>query len=221
MSLLAHDLRNPLSALLTNINFVASSSKGRAIEVEEALSDSAISCAMLGQVIGNLDVLSRVLSGAPLAKRPIALRTAVDEVANRFAPQAVMTNVRIEVRLGADAPSLMVEPTFFGRALDNLLANSLQYSPANGEIEIECTVSGDRGCVVILDGGPPVPAELRALATSGEWQGQAKQRYEARYGRGLGLYCAAEAARVAGGELRLGDRDGRSSFELSALLAPS
>src|SRR6267378_720347 len=57
LALLAHDLRNPLSAVLTNVNFVKSTMRGRAPDIEEALGDSALSCATLGQVIGNLDVL--------------------------------------------------------------------------------------------------------------------------------------------------------------------
>ena len=85
---------------------------------------------------------------------------------------------------------------------------------------IECAATADRGILLILDDGPDVPADLRNLAISPEWQGQAKLRYEARYGRGLGLYCASEAARIAGAELTIGNRAGRSTFELSAPLSP-
>jgi len=217
---MAHDLRNPLSAVMTNVNFVRSSMRGRAPDVEEALSDSALSCTMLGQVIGNLDVLSRALSTSPLAREPTAACRVADEAVVRFAPQAAMNGVRIEALSGPDAPVLLVEPSFFARALDNLVANALQYSPAKGEVLIECTATADRGIVVLLDDGPAIPADLRQLATSPEWQGQAKLRYEARYGRGLGLFCASEAARIAGAELSIGDRTGRSTFELSAPLAP-
>jgi signal transduction histidine kinase len=219
MALLAHDLRNPLSALLTNINFIKSSVRGHAPDVEEAIDDSALSCTMLGQVIGNLDVISRAFSTAPLARQAISARNAASDAAVRFAPQAAMTGIRIEVPAGDQSPVLLVEPGFFGRALDNLVANALQYSPADAEVRIECAVVGPRGSLVIVDGGPTIPSELRELARSAEWQGQAKQRYEARYGRGLGLYCAGEAARIAGAEMIIGNREGRSTFELSAPLA--
>jgi len=220
MSLLAHDLRNPLSAVMTNVNFVRSSMRGRAPDLEEALSDSALSCTMLGQVIGNLDILSRAFSTLPLMKQPTAARSAADEAVVRFAPQAAICGVRIEAPSGPDAPVLFVEPNFFARALDNLVANALQYSPAKGKVLIECAATADRGILVILDDGPVIPADLRSLAALPEWQGQAKLRYEARYGRGLGLFCASEAARIAGAELSIGDRTGRSTFALSAPLAP-
>jgi signal transduction histidine kinase len=219
MSLLAHDMRNPLSAVLTNINFVKSSVRGRAPDIEEALSDSAVSCTMLGHVIANLDILARALAGTSLARHPTDAKRVADDTAARFAALAASSGGRIEVHEVPKAVSLLVEPTFFTRALDNLVANALQYSPAEGEVKIECGESSDRGALTIVDGGGVVPAELRELALSPDWQGQAKQRYEARYGRGLGLYCASEAARIAGAEVKIGDRDGLSTFELSAPLA--
>src|SRR6185436_3268641 len=139
-----------------------------------------------------------------------------DEAAARFAPQAAVNGVRIEVHETTKARALLVEPTFFTRALDNLIANALQYSPPNGLVRIECGEAGDKGVVSVADEGPAIPADLRELALSPEWQSQAKQRYEARYGRGLGLYCASEAARIAGADLKIGERDGRSAIELSA-----
>jgi len=219
MSLLAHDMRNPLSAVLTNINFVKATVRGRATEVDEALSDSALSCTMLGQVISNLDVLARTLASSALARQATVAKRVADEAAARFAPQGAVSGVRIEVHETSKATALLVEPTFFSRALDNLLANALQYSPANGAVRIECGEAGGRGIVAVVDEGSAIPADLRALALSAEWQSQAKQRYEARYGRGLGLYCAAEAARIAGATLELGERDGRSAIALSAELA--
>lgn len=218
LSLLAHDLRNPLSAVLTNINFIKSTLRGRAPDLEEALSDTAISCSMLGQVIGALDVLSRSFSTASLAARPTGARQTADDTATRFASEAALFGVRIELPEGPEAPILLVEPTFFGRALDSLVSNALQYSPTNGRVQIECTQGGDRGSLVILDDGPPVPTDFRLLAISADWQNEAKLHYEARYGRGLGLFCAAEAARIAGAEVRIGEREGRSKFELSAPL---
>jgi signal transduction histidine kinase len=219
MSLLAHDMRNPLSAVLTNVNFVRSSVRGRAPDLEEALSDSALSCAMLGQVIGNLDVLARSLVTSTLTRHSTAVKRAVDESVAKFAPQAAVTGLRLEVHEAPKPFSLLVEPTFFSRALDNLLANATQYSPANGEVRIECAETGEQGVVSIVDQGAPIPAELRELARSADGQAQAKQRYEARYGRGLSLYCAGEAARLAGAELAIGDREGRSVLALSAPLA--
>src|SRR5690349_19506637 len=88
MALLAHDLRNPLSALLTNLNFVRSAMRDGAPELQEALSDSALSCAMLSQYIGNLDVLARSLVDAPPRRRATDLHQAAEEAVARAQAQA-------------------------------------------------------------------------------------------------------------------------------------
>jgi signal transduction histidine kinase len=219
MALLAHDLRNPLSAVLTNINFVRATVRGRALDIEEALVDSAISCTMLSQLISNLDILAGALSTATFSGQPVAARRAADEVVGRFAPLAAVSGLRLEVHELSPSLFLCVEPTFFARALDNLVANAVQYSRPNVPVRIECVEVGGRGMIAIIDEGPAIPADLRELVLSPDWQGKAKQLYEARYGRGLGLYCASAAARLAGAELKIEERAGRSAFELSAPLA--
>jgi signal transduction histidine kinase len=219
MSLMAHDLRNPLSALLTNVNFIRSALRGRAPELQDALSDAAVSCSVLGQVIGNLDILSRAFSGPEAARHPTPAGPAADEAVARFASQAELVGVAIEVVSSDGTPFLLVEPGFFGRALDNLVANAIQHSPIDGKVRIECVASGDRGSVIVTDDGPTVPPELRAIVLTLDGQGLAEQPAEVRYGRGVGLYCAAQAARIAGAELRVGERAGRAVLELSALLA--
>jgi signal transduction histidine kinase len=220
LALLAHDLRNPLAALLTNVNFVRSAVKPGATEFEDALSDSALSCAILAFFIGNLDVLGRSLTDSSPPRRPTPARQALTEAALRFGPQATLVGVEIETVSGSQAPVLFVDPGFFGRALDNLIANALQYSPPKGKIRIECSARDDRGVLIVTDDGPKVPVELRGTALTAEGQTPAKQRYEARYGRGLGLYCAAEAARIAGAEVVIGESNGRSALQISAPLAP-
>jgi signal transduction histidine kinase len=221
LALLAHDLRNPLSALLTNIEFVRSTVKAGVPEVDEALSDSALSCAILRSFVGNLDVIGRSLSDSLPPRCPTAARQAAGESAQRLGRQANLLGVGIEIVPGPDALRLMVDPSFFGRALDNLIANSLQYTPQKGKIRIECSSVEDRGVLTVTDDGPKVPVDLRELALTAEGQTVTKQHYEARCGRGLALYCAAEAARISGARVTIGERGGLSILEISAPLAPS
>jgi signal transduction histidine kinase len=170
-------------------------------------------------VIGNIDVIARALSSVTPPRQSLGVRQVAEETAIRFRPHGSLTRTRIDVADDGGAPTVLVEPSFFGRALDNLVANSIQYSPTGGEVRLECREGGGRGSVLVVDQGPVVPVELREQALAAGWQGQAKHRYEARYGRGVGLYCAAEAARLAGAEVKIGESDGQSTFELSAPLA--
>jgi signal transduction histidine kinase len=219
MAILAHDMRNPLAALLTNIHFVQSVTRGTTPDIDEALSDSVLSCAMLGQIIGNLEVLGRAFGSSRPTPTPVGTREAANQALARATPQATLAGTEMTIAGASSGATVLVDPLFWGRTLDNVLANSLQYSPAKGKITIELVANDEQGGLFVTDGGPVIPPEFRERVVTAEGQAAAKRRYEARYGRGLGLYCAAQAARLAGAEIRLGERDGQCLVELWAPLA--
>ena len=219
VAILVHDMRNPLSALLTNIHFVQSLTSASSRDVEEALTDSALSCTILGQLIANLEVVGRAFGSSRPAPTVVGTREAAGQAMARAAPQATLARIEVAIQ-GSPGASVLVEPLLFGHALDNLMANALQYSPANGKVVIELMQTDQRAGVRVTDSGPAVPPEFRERVLTIEGQSDAKKRYEARYGRGLGLYCAAQAARIAGAELTLGERDGHFLVELWGTLSP-
>jgi signal transduction histidine kinase len=174
---------------------------------------------ILSQVIGNLEVLGRVFGPVNLRPTLMGTREAAGQAVARASAQATLAGIELVILPGSGA-TVNVEPVFFGRALDNVLANSLQYSPARGKVTLELATEGERSGVWVSDGGPIVPPEFRERVLTEDGQSAAKKRYEARYGRGLGLYCAAQAARLGGAELILGEGDGRFRIELWGPLAP-
>ena len=115
----------------------------------------------------------------------------------------------------------MVEPSFFGRALDNLVANSLQYAPPKSQVKIECVARRDRG----VRAGRRRRARSRRASTAsrcspGRDSPSPSKSSRPDTGAGIGLFCASQAARVAGAEVTLSDRAGCSLLEISAPLAP-
>jgi len=221
LTVLAHDLRNPLAALLTNVNFVRSSLEGHSRDLDGALIDATLSCALLTQLVGNLDVLSVVLAEPAPLQRALPLRELANEAVGRFAAAAALTGLRVEVALETPSPAVMADAVFVGRALDNLLANAMQYSLEAGAVTISSTHGADSAAIIITDDGPIVPQAMREVVLTAEGQLLAKSSSGGRYGRGLGLFCAAQAARVAGGELAVGEHQGRAAFVLSLPRAPS
>src|SRR5271156_1332893 len=149
LALLAHDMRNPLAALLTNVNFVRGSAD-RTTEVEEALADAILSCNVLERLIANVDVLARAASAGVGSRRAIRLRAAVNEAVTRIRPQAALVEVDLDVVATDLDPVIWVESDAFGRALDNVLSNALQYSPARAKVSVEVSRHGDRAVVTVL-----------------------------------------------------------------------
>ena len=84
IALVAHDLRNPLSALHSNVSFVANSTDVGDPERQEALDDAGVSCEALAHIIDNLDIVSQFLLGRRQASRiRISAAGVVSEVVGR------------------------------------------------------------------------------------------------------------------------------------------
>ena len=74
-----------------------------------------------------------------------------------------------------------------------------------GSVEVE---------LIVRDDGVIVPEPLREEVLTGAGQVRIKGRADGRYGRGLGLFAAAIAARSAGGRLSIETRGGKSALVL-------
>jgi signal transduction histidine kinase len=119
----------------------------------------------------------------------------------------------------ADVPHVLVDAELLGIALDNLLSNSIPYSPAGHSVAVELSASDGRARVTVVDDGPIVPQSLRDVVVRVDGQTSARNRVEARYGLGLALYAASQAACLAGAALAVTEKAGRSAFEISAEVA--
>jgi signal transduction histidine kinase len=223
LALVAHDLRNPLSALHSNVGFLEASLPERDSEVGEALFDIAASCGSLAHIIDNLELLGMdAARGHPVLERgPVQLWEATVEVLDRMRPIAQSYGVRTEFEAErTSSPRVLAHREMLSRALANLLFNSVQNGGARTAVTLSFATAGRFGIVRIADGGVPVPEPLRDVAFTAEGQLTYKGDPAGRYGRGLGLYAARIAAELAGVQVvSSANSGGHNVFELRAELA--
>ena len=220
IALVAHDLRNPLSALQSNVSFVASSSSAGDPERQEALDDAGISCEALAHIIDNLDIVSQFLIGRRQASRiRISATGVVNEVVSRFERIARSHGGRLNIPRELLGNDIYVRSNreMLSRVLGNLVSNSIQYG-GGAAIRIELHVQDSVCLFSVSDGGAPVIQELRETAFTAIGQVTAKNKGGGRYSRGLGLFAASIAADAAGATIRALEEDGHNKFELSVPL---
>jgi K+-sensing histidine kinase KdpD len=202
LGLLAHDLRNPLSALHSNLGFLDGSVALTDSEMSEAVQDGLISCESLRHMIDNIDLLSQELRGllAP-AEGALPLGPILGGVLLRCEPIAKSHSVELRLEQQAlERSRLQVRgtPDLLARLFTNLLHNSIQHSPSHSEVSISAG-SGDQGVWVrIRDAGLTLTGERGQQAFSAAGQSLAKARGGGRYSRAFGLYSASLGARCCG-----------------------
>jgi signal transduction histidine kinase len=220
LALVAHDLRNPLSALHSNAGYLQSTIGKESDDLREALDDVVSSCTSLGAIIDNLELLGVALEDAPaLEPSPLSLADVTTEAMQQC--QALARSYRVELRLeherGADASFVLGNRDMLRRALANLIRNAIQHASR----DIPISVSIGKGVVRVEDGGPTLAPELSERAFTAAGQLECKNHPAGRYSRGLGLFAAAVAARAAGAKLApvAARHAGKSAFELTVPLA--
>src|SRR5262245_18689519 len=81
--IMAHDLKNPLAALMTNLHYVRTSLGASIdVEVEEAIADSVALCEVLERFIANLDLLTRT-THEPTRRAPVSLTDVATEIVSK------------------------------------------------------------------------------------------------------------------------------------------
>jgi signal transduction histidine kinase len=222
LALLAHDLRNPLSALHSNVGFLETTLAGQDQDSLDALSDIGASCSSLKHIIDNLELLGLAVLGErpALELSPLSLWDVTHEAVHRLEP--IARSYGASVVFEADrklAPRVLGHREMFGRALGNVLFNSIQNGGSSGEIQVRLALGANEGIVQITDAGQPLAENLRRSAFTADGQLSCKGDSKGRYSRGLGLFAAATAAGLSGAEIRSAPHPERNVFEILARLA--
>jgi len=141
----------------------------------------------------------------------IVLRIVEDSLASRpdrvvrLRPPAVPCSVR--------GSSVWVE-----RAVSNLLANAIKYSPDDEPVDVAISISGEDVLVSVTDRGPGIAedAQERIFERFERLEETRKQT-----GTGLGLYITRRLARAMGGDVSVSSVPGAgSTFVMRVPLAP-
>ena len=202
---LTHELKSPLAA----IRGAAELLEGPLPEADRArfiASIDAQSRRMAGMVdrlleLAALEHRQRIETPEPVASETLA-REALDDASPRALAQ------RVELRLHAEGavPPLHGDPFLLRQLLGNLLDNAIDFSPPGGAVELCIARSGDHLRIEVMDRGPGVPAF--ALERAFERFYSLPRPDGGARSSGLGLNFVAEIAKLHGGDVRLGNRDG-------------
>jgi signal transduction histidine kinase len=147
----------------------------------------------LGQSVTQLLSFARTKTPAELPSRAEPL---IQSVVRLFQVNADKEGIRLNVKIENDQELEGTAVSAVRVALSNLLLNALQATPRGGEVAINARAEHGELLIVVEDGGPGIPADLRKRI----WEPffTTKQR-----GTGLGLAIVRKRLQEAGGTARL------------------
>lgn len=217
---LSHDLRTPLSAAAMTLQQALDGVYGPLPEkYREILRGSIASNEELRRLAETLLLVARYESGDQSTVRE---RVDIASLARKMIAELepIWQAKAITCALDADGEiAVLGDDGELRRALMNLLANAINWTPEGGHVWTKISNTRGRALVRVEDDGYGVPAEMRDQLFRRFASGEPAR---AGAGSGLGLYIVRLIAQSHGGSARYEERPGGGSvFILDLPAAPS
>lgn len=205
---IAHELRTPLSNLLTHTQVTLT--RPRSLEeYREALHGNLEELQWMAQLVNDMLYLAKADHGLLMPSRqPLALEAEVDALLEYYAPLAEEAGVQL---LREGAAGFEGDRHMLRRALSNLLDNALRFTPAGGEIRV--TLS-EGPSISVANTGPAIqPEQLERLFDRFYRADPARQEGSSEHA-GLGLAITRSIVQAHGGRIRAQCSQGWTRFEI-------
>jgi signal transduction histidine kinase len=201
ISIVGHDLRNPLSAVMVSAQMLLKR-KEELREGQVQAVERIVRSASRIDALGNLLVdftQARLGGGVPLRREPSDARPAAERVLDELRSANPQRTVTLEARTGNTFGNWDVER--IAQIVSNLASNALRYGDKESEVAVllEDGPPGSMMLVVHNRGQPISPELLPHLFEPYKRGADSKTAYAG--GLGLGLYIVREIARAHGGEV--------------------
>lgn len=208
---LAHELRTPISNLLTQTE-VALAHRRDAATYRDILASNAEELQRLARTVSDMLFLAKTERGVDLPhKERFAARHEALALVEFY--EAVAEDKRIRLHVQGEG-EVAGDRLMFRRALSNLLSNALRYTPAGGEITIHITDAGAATVVAVENPGADIDPKILPRLFDRFYRADPARAHPDSDGSGLGLAITRAIAQAHGGSASVSSAGGRTRFEL-------
>jgi two-component system heavy metal sensor histidine kinase CusS len=206
---IAHELRTPLSNLLTHTQVTLT--RPRPIEdYREALHSNLEELQWMAQLVNDMLYLAKADHGLLMPKREaLELAEEADLLLEFFAPLAEDARVTL-AREGHGC--LAGDRSMLRRALSNLLDNALRFTPADGEVRVNIVEQANGLRLSVENTGSGIDAQLLPKLFDRFYRADPARREGSSEHAGLGLAITQSIIRAHGGQIRCESENGWTRF---------
>ena len=206
---IAHELRTPLSNLLTHTQVTLTRPRDLE-EYREALHSNLEELQWMAQLVNDMLYLAKADHGLLTPRRePLELATEVDALLEFFTLLAEDSQIEL-TREGNG--QIAGDRSMLRRALSNLLDNALRYTPPGGAIKVLIAASVANVRISIENTGAGIPAEQVPRLFDRFYRADPARREGSSEHAGLGLAITQSIIRAHGGQIRCESQAGWTRF---------
>lgn len=210
ISMMAHDLRNPLTAAsiaveTLEMGYAAPSAEKRNVTLTPELTQQLLKHAKT-QIRAIDRMITDILKAAKgafvniqLQPQELNLRSLCLEVLESLANQIDQKQLQVSTDIPQDLPTVYADPIQVRRVVANLLDNAVKYTPNQGKVSITALHrTTEKVQVTIQDTGPGIPEESLTAIFEESYR---LQRDQGKDGYGLGLALCQRIIRAHYGQI--------------------
>ncbi|WP_420631271.1 sensor histidine kinase [Candidatus Leptofilum sp.] len=203
--LIVHDLKSPLTVILSGMNLMGKESLGGLTETQKRL---IVNLEKSGENI--LQMINDLLDVERLEAGALALQKSLTDTAQLLRKQVEKSEIlastnkqKLTFTHDKSLPQIRIDKALMTRVFANLLSNALKFTPERGRVDVHIALEPHQLVISVADSGPGVPDHERerifekfAQVDGGE-----------RRGAGLGLTFCKMVAEAHEGSLIVKESD--------------
>ena len=214
-SMIAHDLRSPMSVIQGYVSLMATGKTGEMNETQVEFLDSVNrKITEMTALLNDFLDINKIDAGfVNLKREDMDLGNLCREVLDDLAPMAAGSALQVDLELPDAAVVVHADPLRMTQILRNLVSNAIKYNREGGWVRLSVETRGETVRVAVSDGGIGMSAdELRVLFqpyTRGKSQRTIK-------GVGLGVVIIKKLVEAHGGQIEVrSEPDKGSTFRFT------
>ncbi len=215
-NMVVHELRAPLTAMKGAASLM--SKDDTPIEKEDQKKLLKIINEQSNRL---LDEVSSILVAAKLESgrftimpSPGNLEQTIRERVDFFLPQALAKRIKLELHFENNLPQLQFDALRVSQVINNLVSNSLKFTPPDGSITINAKSDSQHVTISVSDTGPGIPKDKQSLLFSKFYQASNSSGAK---GTGIGLFIAKGIVEAHGGSIHVESQEGKGTTFLFTL----
>ncbi len=207
LGIVAHDLRNPLNAIVIQSQLLRRSgaAERRNVAPVEGIRRAAM---RMNRLIQDLLDVARLEAGQTLAMNRATLvpRTVVKAVLESHGPAAAAASIELVADVG-DCADVWADRGRLLQVFDNLVGNAIKFTPPHGRVAVGVAPHDGDVLFSVSDTGVGLAPDAAERLFDRFWQAQAQDRR----GAGLGLSVAKALVEAHGGQIWAESRVGEGT----------
>lgn len=223
ISMLTHDLKNPLGIILGSSTLVLDGKIGMLNEKQHKLLSNVVKgCGQMERLIEDFLTISKLEAGQlRLDSREVDLDGLLQSTIQLLNPQFAAKQLEVSYKTGCKEARVLADPVQLERVVFNLMVNAIKYNRQGGGIEVRASSRDGHVRVDVADTGQGIAAEELPFVFE---KFRRASSVENMKGTGLGLAIVRELVSGMGGEIRVESEHGKGSvfsFSLPEATGPA